>query len=50
MSMYGIPEELICLIKAMYSNFESAVVEEGETREWFQVHLSEVTFIQTLAV
>ena len=24
-------------IKAMYSNFECAVVEEGETREWFQV-------------
>ena len=37
MSIYGIPEELICLIKAMYSNFECAVVEEGETTEWFQV-------------
>ena len=37
MSIYGIPEELICLIKAMYSNFECAVVEEGETKEWFQV-------------
>ena len=37
MSIYGIPEELICLIKAMYSNCECAVVEEGETTEWFQV-------------
>ena len=36
-SIYGIPEELISLIKAMYSNFECAVVEEGETTEWFQV-------------
>ena len=36
MSIYGIPEELICLIKAMYSKFECAVMEEGETTEWFQ--------------
>ena len=37
MSIYGIPEELISLTKAMYNNFECAVVEEGETTEWFQV-------------
>ena len=37
MSIYGIPEELISLIKAMYNNFECSVVEEGETTEWFQV-------------
>ena len=37
MSMYGIPEELIALVKAMYNNFECAVLAEGETAEWFQV-------------
>ena len=37
MSIYGISEELISLTKAMYNNFECAVVEEGETTEWFQV-------------
>ena len=37
MSMYGIPEELIILEKMMYNNFECAVLEEGETTEWFQV-------------
>ena len=37
MSIYEISEELISLIKAMYNNFECAVVEEGETTEWFQV-------------
>ena len=37
MSIYGIPEELICLTKAMYNNFECAVVDEGETTEWFQI-------------
>jgi len=37
MSMYGIPEELIELVKAMYNNFECAVLDEGETTEWFQV-------------
>ena len=37
MSMYGIPEELITLVKAMYNNFECAVLEEGETTEWFRV-------------
>jgi len=37
MSMYVIPEELISLKKAMYNNFECAVVEEGETTKWFQV-------------
>jgi len=35
--MYGIPEELIALVKAMYNNFECAVLDEGETTEWFQV-------------
>ena len=37
MSIYGIPEELISLTKAMYNNFECAVMGEGETTEWFQV-------------
>ena len=37
MSIYGISEELISLTKAMYNNFECAVLEEGETTEWFQV-------------
>ncbi|XP_078352308.1 uncharacterized protein LOC144637002 [Oculina patagonica] len=37
MSMYGIPEELIALVKAMYNNFECAVLDEGGTTEWFQV-------------
>ena len=37
MSMYGIPEELIILVKMMCNNFECAVLEEGETTEWFQV-------------
>ena len=37
MSVYGIPEELIILTKAMYNNFECAVLEIGETTEWFQV-------------
>ena len=32
MSMYaGVQEELITLVKAMYSNFKYAVLEEGET-------------------
>ena len=37
MLMYGIPEELIILVKMMYNIFECAVLEEGETTEWFQV-------------
>ena len=37
MSVYGIPEELISLTKAMYNNFECTVSEEGETTKWFQV-------------
>lgn len=37
MSIYGIPEKLISLTKAMYNNFECAVVKEGKTTEWFQV-------------
>ncbi|KAL9965516.1 hypothetical protein ACROYT_G029324 [Oculina patagonica] len=35
--MYGIPEELIALVKAMFNNFECAVLDEGGTTEWFQV-------------
>jgi len=34
-SMCGIPEELIELVKAMYNNFDCAVLDEGETTEWF---------------
>jgi len=37
MSVYGIPEELMELVKAMYNNFGCAVLDEGETTEWFQV-------------
>ena len=37
MSMYGIPEKLITLVKAMYSIFECAVFEEGKPTEWFGV-------------
>ena len=37
MSMYGIPEELITLVKAMYSYFECAILEEGEATEWLRV-------------
>ena len=37
MSINGMPEELISLTKAMYNNFKCAVLEEGETTEWFQV-------------
>ena len=33
MSIYGIPEELISLTKAIYNNFECAVMEEGETTD-----------------
>ena len=36
MSVYGIPEELIIMVEMIY-NFECAVLEEGETTEWFQV-------------
>ena len=35
MSMYGIPEEVVILVKAMYN--ECAILDEGETTEWFQV-------------
>ena len=31
MPMYGILEELNELVKAMYNNFECAVLDEGET-------------------
>ena len=37
MSMYGIPEEFITLVKVMYNNFECPVLEDGETTEWFEV-------------
>ena len=37
MSMYGIPEEVIVLVKMMYNNFECVVLEEGDITEWFQV-------------
>ena len=39
MSIYGIPEELISLTKAMYSNFECAVAEEGEKQNGFKSSL-----------
>ena len=43
MSMYGIPEKLITLVKAiMYSNFECAVLEEGKTTEWLGVQSARV--------
>ena len=37
MSMYRIPKELIELVKVMCNNFECAVLDEGETTEWFHV-------------
>ena len=37
MSIYEIPGELISMTKAIYNNFECAVMEGGETIEWFQV-------------
>jgi len=36
MSMHRIPEELITLVKAMYNNFECAVLDEGETTNGFK--------------
>ena len=37
MSVYGIPGELIIMVEMIYNNFKCAVLEEGETTEWFQV-------------
>ena len=37
MTMYGISDELIALVRAMCNNLEYAVLEEGETKVWFQV-------------
>ncbi len=36
MSMYGIPEELIALVKVMYNNFECTVLDEGEKHNGFK--------------
>ncbi|XP_078371407.1 uncharacterized protein LOC144655059 [Oculina patagonica] len=36
MSMYGIPEELIALVKVMYNNFECTVLDEGEKQNGFK--------------
>ncbi|PIK62384.1 endonuclease-reverse transcriptase [Apostichopus japonicus] len=34
---YQIPDKIIRIVKALYDNVECAVVDEGETTEWFHV-------------
>ena len=37
MKKYGIPEKIINIIKALYQDFECAVLDNGETTEWFKI-------------
>lgn len=37
MEMYGIPLKIIGIIKALYDNFECAVIDGNETTEWFKI-------------
>ena len=37
MKQYGIPTKLITIVKALYDGFQCAVIDEGETTEWFPV-------------
>ena len=37
MKNYGIPTKLISMVKALYKDFECAVIDENETSEWFPV-------------
>ena len=39
---YGIPYKIIDVVKAMYENFECAVVDEGELTDWVRVRTSGV--------
>ena len=37
MKAYGIPLKIVELVKALYNNFECAVIEESELTEWFKI-------------
>jgi len=37
MKKYGIPPKLISMVRALYEGFQCAVIEDGETTEWFPV-------------
>ena len=37
MKSYGIPGKIIGVVKALYNNFECAVMDEGQTTEWFKI-------------
>lgn len=37
MKIYGIPMKIINIVKALYENFECAVLEENEKSEWFKI-------------
>lgn len=37
MKKNGIPSKLIAIVKALYKDFQCAVIDEGEKTEWFPV-------------
>ena len=37
MRSYGIPSKIINMVKALYADFECAVVDGHDTREWFKI-------------
>jgi len=37
MERYGIPRKLITMVKALYKDFQCAVIDENETTDWFPV-------------
>ena len=37
MKSYGIPDKLIAVVKALYENFECAVIDDNTNTEWFPI-------------
>ena len=37
MRSYGIPSKIINMVKALYADFECAVVDGHDTTEWFKI-------------
>jgi len=37
MKSYGIPDKLIAVVKALYKDFECAVIDDNEKTEWFPI-------------
>ena len=37
MRSYGIPSKIVSMVKALYDDFECAVVDGQDTTEWFKI-------------